>query len=174
VLEDENYDFLLPRMGADGNLYCIRRPYVAPGSGYGGLRGLLDLVLLPFRILFTIFQFLNFFTMRYAGKTLVTSGNMRQKQPDMGEAAIMMNLQQVHNQADMLFLKGKPVPKSWVLMKRRQGAQAETLHSTVLSYDLSEDGTLIVTDGKRITLHHPNGRKEELVRDEFISQVVAL
>jgi len=36
-------------------------------------------VLLPFRLLYAVFQFLNFFIVRYTGDTLTGTGNARQK-----------------------------------------------------------------------------------------------
>src|SRR5205085_9776835 len=92
LLQDEAHDFLDPRMDAAGNLYCIRKPYVPPHSKFNPLRALLDLVLSPFRLLFAFFQFMNFFTTRYTGKTLVTSDDRRQNQADIRQMMMLGNL----------------------------------------------------------------------------------
>jgi hypothetical protein len=67
VAEDPSFDLLTPQFTRDGSLYYIRRPYRDPNQAPSPLRALLDLVLLPFRLLYAVFQFLNFFTARYTG-----------------------------------------------------------------------------------------------------------
>ena len=59
VLESSQYDFLHPRVSADGVLHFIRRPYEAPSYSAGNI--LLDTLLFPFRLLRAVFHYLNFF-----------------------------------------------------------------------------------------------------------------
>src|SRR5262249_20156200 len=49
VLEDPRHDFLQPRVGADGFLYFIRRPYETPRYGTGN--AIVDALMFPFRLL---------------------------------------------------------------------------------------------------------------------------
>jgi hypothetical protein len=72
-------DLLHPQLDAHGALHCIRRPHRSAG-GRSLARLLLDVVLIPPRLLFAVFQYLNFFTTRYTGKPLTTA-DARQKAP---------------------------------------------------------------------------------------------
>ena len=92
LAEDPKFDFLTPQMTANGALYYIRRPFRDPNQPISFWRSVVDLVLLPFRLLFAVFQYLNFFTARYTGNTLTTTGNApeawgRSQNDDVGQSA---------------------------------------------------------------------------------------
>src|SRR5579864_8699323 len=100
LAEDARFDLLMPQLASDGALYYIRRPYRDPNQPPGVWRAALDLVLFPFRLLFAIFQFLNFFTVRYTGNTLTTTGNARQKHADIRKMMMWGNLLDADKAAD--------------------------------------------------------------------------
>lgn len=175
LLEDEQRDFLSPRMDAAGNLYCISKPYQHPHPRFNPLRAALDLLLLPFRLLFALFQFINLFTMKYTGNTLVSSGGMRQKEMNMRHMLIMNNLAQA-NRAPAKSLWGKSewqIPRSWTLIKRSPSGETQVLEEGVLTFDLMEDGALLLSDGAGIWSRQVDGSKKELAKAQFISQVLA-
>ncbi len=176
LLHDEAHDFLDPRMDAGGNLYCVRKPYLSPHPRFNPLRALADLVLFPFRLLFAFFQFMNFFTMRYAGKTLVTSGDKRQKQADLQQMMMLGNLMQAQREAQNVPGRDREglVARSWELVKKSAGGELEVIEKGVLSFDLCDDGSVVFTDGSHVYLLQPGGKKEQLLKDQFISQVIAL
>lgn len=176
LLGDEEHDYLDPKMDSSGNLYCIRKPYVSPKTGFNPFRAALDLVMLPFRLLFAFFQFMNFFTMRYTGNTLVTSGDMRQKPVDMRQMMVMDNLMHARRAKDLFGLNGKgwKVSRSWTLIRKPPEGELEVIEKAVLTFDIFDDGSLLCTDGSRIFLREPDGGKTELLRDQFISQVLAM
>jgi hypothetical protein len=174
LLEDAEHDYLDPRMDAEGNLYCIRKPYISLRPRLNIFRVLLDLVLFPFRLFFALFQFLNFFTVRYTGKTLVTSGNARQKQADIRKMMMLGNLFQAEREAALSKDNEEGlVAKSWELVKRAATGEVEVVQRGVLSFDLCGDGGLLFTDGSSVFLVSINGKKETLVKDAFIFQVLA-
>lgn len=176
VLQNDNYDFLDPRMDGSGNLYCIRKPYRSPHAKTHPLRVLLDLVLFPFRMLFALFQYMNFFSMRYTGKTLVTSGDARQRQADLRQMMMLGNLMQAQHDAEQMAARDREglVARSWELVKKPASGDVQVLAKGVLSFDLCADGSVVFTDGNRIFLLGPDGGKTELVQDRLISQVIAL
>lgn len=176
LLHDEAHDFLDPRTDASGNLYCVRKPYHSLHPRFNPLRALLDLVLFPFRLLFAFFQFMNFFTIRYTGKNLVTSGSARQKQADLRQMMMLGNLMQAQQEAAHVSERDREglVARSWELIKKSPGGELQVMEKGVLSFDLCDDGSIVFTDGSHIYLLRPDGKKEELVKDSFISQVVAL
>ncbi len=176
LLGDPRYDYLDPRMDAEGNLYCIRKPSASMQRKFNPLRALLDLVLLPFRLLYAFFQFMNFFTIRYTGNTLVTSGDARQKRADMRQMLMLGNLMQAQREAEAGFERTKDglVSKTWELLKKQAVGEGQVLQKGVLSFDLCGDGSIVYTDGSGIFLLHADGKKDPLGKDQFISQVLAL
>ena len=75
LVEDPNFDLLGPQMTADGTLYYIKRPYRPLQQQFSVLDIIKQILLIPFRLLYAIFQWLNFFTMYYTGKPLQGAGN---------------------------------------------------------------------------------------------------
>src|SRR5262249_9125946 len=90
VAEAPGHDLLGPKAAADGTLFYLRRPRRAPGHR-SPLRTLLDLLLIPFRLIWAVFQFFNFFTAKYTGKTL-TAGGPRKEAGDLRQMMIWGNL----------------------------------------------------------------------------------
>jgi hypothetical protein len=176
LLGDEHYDYLEPRMDADGNLFCVRRPSWSRRRRFQPLRAILDLILLPFRVLYALFQYMNFFTVRYTGNPLVTSGDARQKHADLRQIMLLENLMQAQRDAEGIFTREKDslVARSWELLKKPANGEPQVLQKGVLSFDLCADGSIVYTDGRRIFLLHPDGTKSVLGKDQFISQVLAL
>ena len=67
LASEKGRDLANPRLDAAGTLYYIRRPH-AGAERASAPRMLLDAVLFPFRLLYAVFQYLNFFSARYTGK----------------------------------------------------------------------------------------------------------
>lgn len=175
LLGDEEHDYLDPKVDAAGNLYCVRKPHESLTPGFNPLRALWDLALLPVRLLFALFQFMNFFTMRYTGKALVSSGNMRQRQMDPRQIMIMENL--LHARAaNGLFAPNRrdwKVSRSWTLVKKSLDGRVENIADGVLTFDLCDDGSLLYTNGHRVFFRSGTGQSQELLKEQFISQVLA-
>jgi hypothetical protein len=176
LLADEHYDYLDPHMDGEGNLYCIRKPSASMSRKFRPLRALLDLILLPLRILYALFQYLNFFTVRYTGNPLVTSGDARQKRADLRQMMLLGNIMQAQRDTEGLFEreKGGLVAKTWELVKKPLQGDPQVLERGVLSFDICGDGSILYTDGNRIFFLRGGESKETLGKDEFISQVLAL
>ena len=178
IAEESKFDLLTPQLAADGALYYIRRPYRDPNQSPSVWRYGLDLVLLPFRLLFAIFQFLNFFTVRYTGNTLTTTGNARQKHADIRKMMVWGNLLDADKAADRAE-DGTPtlVPKSWELIRRTDPGstgKAEVIAKGVLSFDLYADGSVLYSSGSAIYRADKTGKVERLAKDALIEQVVAV
>lgn len=175
LLEDKSHDFLDPHMDGAGSLYCIRKPYSFKAR-FNPFRALLDLVLFPFRMLFALFQYMNFFSVRYTGKTLVTTGDARQRQADLRQLMMLGNLMQAQRDAEHSAQRDREglVARSWELVKKPVSGDLQLIARGVLSFDLCEDGSIVFTDGSHVHLLQPDGKKDELVQDQLISQVIAV
>jgi hypothetical protein len=176
LLEDENSDLMNPKMDARGQLFYIKRPWKNPFAKQPWWRGLLDFVLFPFRLLFAMFQFLNFFTVRYTGKTLTNSGGAQQREADLKQMMIWGNMVDARQAARNPGNDDAPdlVPKNWELVCRDHTGTTSTLARGVLSFDLCADGSLLYTNGSAVFVRTPEGKTERVVKDGLISKVIAL
>ena len=66
-----------------------------------------------------------------------------------------------------------PAPSSWELVRRR-GGQTEVLARNVLTFDVAGDGSVLYSDGSKITKLYPDGRSMSVLRADLIEQVLAL
>jgi hypothetical protein len=174
LLEDPKFDLMAPRLDAQGRVYAIRRPYEKTHRSFSPFRAVLDLVMLPLNVLHALFQWLNFFSVRYTGKPLTSAGGTRGKEIDLKQMFIL------GNQVDAEKVSREPqtddmpaiVPQSWQLIRQQKGGAPQILAKGVLSYDLAENGDLIYSNGSAIYRLDLYGRKERLHNDTHIEQVV--
>jgi hypothetical protein len=169
VLEDREYDFLAPQYLKDGGLLYIRRPH-AQGERINPLRAIKDVLLFPFRLIYAIFHYLNFFSAMYTGKKL-TSGGAKAREMDMKQMMIWGNLVRSQMHADVEEESADLVPKSWQLCSQTSKGDTKILVGGVLAYDVREDGRIVFTNGNAIFLLHPDGKKEHLLNEAMIEQV---
>ena len=170
ALEDKRYDFLAPQGREDGSLLYIQRPYTQQERVHP-LRTLKDFFLFPFRLLFAIFQFLNFFSTIFTGKQLTTSHGAKARQMNMRQMMIWGNMVQAQrrhrNEDEGVDL----VPKTWELHARSAKGETKVLANGVLAYDLAPDGTIVYTNGNALFLLYPDGRKQHVLNEDMIEQV---
>ena len=174
LAEDAEFDLLNPVLVNDGSLWYIRRPYRDPSQAVSPWRAALDLVLLPFRLLYAVFQFLNFFTARYTGNTLTTAGNARQKHADIRKMMIWGNLFDAQNAAGQNGDAPALVSKTWELIRRSLDGKQEVVAKGVLSFDVYADGSVLYTNGSALYHADPHGVRQCVARDSLIEQVAAL
>jgi len=176
LAESPAHDLLGPRMGDDGALYYIRRPRTGR-SRFAPLRLLLDLLLLPFRLIGAIFNWLNFFTVRYSGRPLVSSQGAQQRQVDARQWLVWGNLIGAAEDArrggggddDAPGL----VPQSWQLVRQPADGALQVVARGVCSFDLAPDGVVYST-GNAVYYQPRDGARLRLCSDSRIEQVVVL
>jgi hypothetical protein len=170
LLEDRNWDYLAPQVLADGSLLYIRRPHTEH-ERFHPLRALKDFFLFPLRLLYAIFQFLNFFSSTFAGRKLTSAGGAKGRELDARQMMIWGNLVQARRPASAEDESADLVPKSWELCQRNASGETRVLAGGVLAYDAGDDGTLVYTNGNAIFLLHPDGRSERILNERMIEQV---
>ena len=179
VAEDAQHDLLGPQMTEDGALYYIRRPYESAQSKVRPLRALKDTALFPLRMAHAIFQYFNFFSMRYTGTPLASSKGAAQRQPDLKQMMIWGNLVDA-DRAAREDRHGDPeapslVPASWQLVRKPANGRAEMLAKSVLSFDIAADGSVLYSNGSAVHRIGPRGgRAERVLVGKMIEQVAAL
>lgn len=173
LAEDSQYDFLTPAMLEDGTLYFIRRPYLAAlkPSFFAVMK---DVLLFPFRLLYSILQFLNFFALLFTGKKLNRAGNVPQKEMDIKQMLIWGR----HVQAQRNRPQGDEapdlVPKSWQLIRRNADGKEQTIAQGVLDFDVTPEGQVVYTNGSALFTISADGGSQKIQSDKMISQVTFL
>ena len=178
LAEDPKSDHLGPQMDAGGALYFIRRPCASAQPATDPLNVVKDTLLFPFRMSYAIFQFFNFFSMRYTGRPLSTSKGAVQKTSDAKQMMLWGNL----IDASAAGRENRPgesdapslVPSSWQLVRQSSSGQ-EVLATGVLSFDIARDGSVLYSNGSAIHQMKPNSdHAERILVGAMIEQVAAL
>ncbi len=171
---DPRRDFLMPHMGEDRTLYCVRHAY-ADASDPSPARVLLDVVLFPFRLLAAVLGFLSFFTMRYTGRPLFTSGDARRRGADIRQMMMTGNLASARSEANAAAERAAlEAVRGWELVAIREGGGEAVLARRVRAFDRAVDGTLFVTDGARIERIATDGAVTKLAEAAGVTEIVAL
>ncbi len=165
VMADEKYDYIRPKETASGKLYCIRRPKTAPKER----PFLLDILLIPFRLLKAIFGWLNFFSRRYTGESLVKdkeggSNPAKHQMKSEEEIFIEGNLINAEKALKENIRQGEKypgiAPKGWELVLIGENGDIEIIKKGVLDYAFDGED-LLFSNGKYLIRRR--GRKEEVI-----------
>jgi hypothetical protein len=173
VLEDPPLDFLQPRVGPDGFLYFIRRPYEASHRWAQNI--LTDTLMFPFRLLQAVVHYLNFFSLMYSRKPLITASGPV-VQADLKE--ILVKGKRLAAEAALrsgVRLNGVPslVPASWQLVRRGPHGEEHVLASHVASFDLAADSTVLFSNGYGVFALDGSDPPQVLMKDKLIADVIA-
>lgn len=171
---DPKSDLVAPQMGQDGQLYYIRRPF-RQRAAWSPLRLMKDVLLIPVRLGYAVFQWLNFFSQMYTGKPLLKTDTNQAVEPKQIEAwgtRITPQMMRDHNFGD----SDAPslVPRSWQLVRQGTQGTPEILADGVLAYDLAQDGTILYTNGSGIYTLRPDGSRDRLLVGKLIESVAIL
>jgi hypothetical protein len=151
LVEDDTFDYLLPRQNAEGTLYYIRRPYQPWGGPPASIwTTLKDFLFFPYRLVMTFVHLFNWLSFVFRRKPLLTASGPPKEQPD---ARYMMLWGMMIDAEKAMRAKnggGSLVPQTWKLFKRTADGTETEIAAGVLSYDLSSDGALLYTDGASI------------------------
>jgi hypothetical protein len=173
IVEDPHFDFLQPRVGADGFLYFIRRPYET--RRYGMENAAIDALMFPFRLLRALFHYLNFFSLMYTRKPLITASGPA-VQADLKD--ILIKGKRLDAEAALragIHVSGVPslVPASWQLIRRSPQGEEHVLASHVASFDIASDGTILFSNGYGVFALDGASPPQVLLRDQLIADVIA-
>lgn len=147
VKSDAKYSFYKP-VRHNGKLYAIK----APAREKKG-NPLLEIILIPWRILQGIAGFINVFIHAFSGKSITEGGYnpAKGRNYDSRKIEIKGNLIDVEKQSKKNTGKKDKdngfVPLSWQLVELNGG---EVIKSGIADFDICEDGTIIATNGRRI------------------------
>jgi hypothetical protein len=167
---DPRRSLVQPRLATDGSLLYVARPYSA-AERPSPLRLALDLILLPLRLLYAVFQYLSFFTARYTGRPLMTAGGPKQKGADARRMQVWSNLAEAE-EASRDDEEAPSAPRSWQLFRRRPDGLTEPLAEAVVAYDLHADGAIVYSTGNAVHVLEPEGTRVKVLSQPRVQQVV--
>lgn len=175
VAEDERFDYLTPRQGSDGAIYYIRRPYQMLTPMSLG-RAILDVVLFPYRVARAIVHFLNFFSIMFAQKPLLTAGGPRREGPDARYLMLWGKMIDAEKALNASKKAGGTslVPETWELVRRDGSGVEEVLARGVLAFDVCTAGGVVFTNGSTISYCNASGEVSQLAAGRMIERVTSL
>lgn len=173
LLEHEDWEYGAPRMAGDGTVYAIRRPkpkYKAPPIW----RVAVDALLFPFRLIWAVIQYLNFFSARYSGKPLLRSGDAKARKVDARRMLVLGNLVDAARETEADDEEEAPIAPNSELVCLKPGDKAPTVVARGVAYfDLCPDGSIVHSDGRTI-VHRKGDATETIAKAKFIHEIVAL
>lgn len=178
--EEEHFDLLQPSVQADGSMLFIRRPYKATrGKQQVSLLDVAkDVVLFPYRLLRTFVYFFNFLSMMFSGKPLISAGGPENNRPAVNPYLMLwgqaVDTQRIIGQDRKGAAKKPLVPNDWLLIRRAADGTETQLAANVLSWDISSDGQICYTDGRRIFHLKADGTASAIADSDVVERIVVL
>jgi hypothetical protein len=176
LMEDPDFDFLLPHMDAAGNLFFIRRPYEPPGNApFSILKLLTDILLFPFRLTRAIVHFLNFFSMAFSKKPLMTATGQKMEGPDERMIVLrgkIIDTQKALREASQKKESPSLVPDTWKLIRRSPTGDEQVLAKHVVAFDLDPQNHLFYTNGSAVYQIDLNGRDRLVCKGNLIEDLI--
>ena len=177
LLEADDKDYLSPRVGADGSLYYITRPYQPLHPPVSPWKVARDVVLFPVGLALAFVHFFDWFSTVFRRKPLLTAGGPPKQGPDARYMMLwgkLVDAEQVHREKGSGGAGVAVVPRTWTLQRRNTFGTDETLATHVVSYDLCPDGSVIYTNGAGVYHLDPSGQRTEVCASRLIERVVRL
>jgi hypothetical protein len=175
VLEDENWDYLQPKLDDQGALHFIRRPYAARDD-LPLAQKVKGFFLLPFHLAGAFFGFLDAFSRMFGKQSLRPAGGNKPVTLSRSRFATFHDttiaLEKVLNKGDRLDDRVQLVPATWELVRRDASGHETVVAKHVVSYDLGPAGELLYSDGLRIW--QAGSTPKKLVQGKIIQSVVAV
>ncbi len=177
IAADDKYDYVKPVIAQDGTLYYIRRPYQ---QGTHQSMSFVDVLLIPFRLLSAIFNWLNFFTVRYTGESLKSGGDNPSKTKTKTEKEIFIegNLINVDKTMKQNAKIGDAfagiAPSDWVLMKISPGKREQIIRKGVIDFALNESDTVFYSNCKYILRLETDGTVKAIDKIDLANNLSVL
>lgn len=175
IVADEAYDYLHPQEDKNGVLYYIRQPYGGekPESGIT----FKDVLLFPFRIIKSIFGFLNVFSILFGGESLKSGGaangakSKQRSEKDLIIEGNVINAEKLDkiNEASGDKMSGI-MPMSRMLIKRLADGSEEIVKKGVLDYTLC-DKDVIISNGRHIIRISPDGTETHITKAKLAMNI---
>jgi len=178
ILTEKGFDLMLPKTDKNGNVYYIRKPYKNNASSSGIL---LDILLLPFRLIMGIGKMLFFLSKLSAKKddtnAGVTGGVNPAKFKEKSEKELFIFEESIDpareesNNSKKGIKNAGYAPYNYELWKMDSSGNKTIIKNSVLYYDVDEEGNIVYTNGKYIFSLDTKGNEEVVHKDKIITSV---
>ena len=168
IASDDKKDFIKPYEDAHGNLYYMKKPYKIAGAKES--TSFKDILLMPVKLGKAIFGWLNFFTQRYSGQSLKTSGsnpaqNRSKSEEEMFIEGNLVNVLKAQKENEKLGEQYPGLaPRDWELIKRLPDGSEVVLKKGLLDFYVCENGDIIYSNGNYLMKLANNGEDHMLTR----------
>ena len=176
ILSDPVKSLTKPKDDENGNFYYITR---AEDKEYkiGFFRLLLDIILIPWKILKALYYFAELFTTMFTGKGFTEKSGNPAKTMKKSQGMIVIDDNLIN--ADEEYKKNLRhkdnlagvAPWSWQLVKRFAGGETTTLANGVIDYCLLSDGSVAYTNGKHIVIISSDGKKTKIADTDLCTRI---
>jgi hypothetical protein len=174
ILESPKYDYLAPQYNEKGELFCIRRNYDSAWMKGATLSSVMkDTVLFPIRLGRAVVHYLNFFSMLYTKKPLITAGGIDKKGPDPRSMFLygrMVDIEKEMKKAGKANPEGNIIPSDWEFLKIGLDGKETILDRRVASFDISGKD-VVYTNGTKIFRLKDGSVRDIIGEGQFIEQV---
>ena len=178
IASDEKSDFIKPFEDSEGNVYYMKKPYKMAGAKE--TMSFRDIVLMPLKLCKAIFGWLNFFTQRYSGQSLKTSGgNPAQAREKSAEEMFiegnLVNVLKAQKENEKLGDQHPGlVPRSWELIKKQPDGKELVLKKGLLDFHVCENGDIIYSNGNYLMKMDSNGNDSMLAKVKLAASLVGI
>lgn len=170
IRASEKYSYIKPVEDENGDIYCIRKP----AKERERHNPVVEILLIPYRLLMAIVNFIQIFVVFFTGKTMTGGGNnpAKGRDTDSRQMIIRGNVIEVDKEiARNKKFKDKDlafIPASWKLVRIR-GGEEEEMKSGICDFSLAEGG-VVCTNGRKV-FFLKDGKSEKIAEGELVLNV---
>ena len=173
IRASEKYSYIKPVEDENGDIYCIRKP----AKERERHNPVVEILLIPYRLLMAIVNFIQIFVVFFTGKTMTGGGNnpAKGRDTDSRQMIIRGNVIEVDKEiARNKKFKDKDlafIPASWKLVRIR-GGEEEEMKSGICDFSLAEGG-VVCTNGRKV-FFLKEGKSEKIAEGELVLNVATV
>ena len=183
VASDPKFSYIKPLVDSEGNIYCIKKP----GTEKTGGNPLLEILLIPVRIVQALAGFLSMFVMCFTGKPLVSGQSGRSVDSGGGAAKngradakkIFINNNLLNVEKELKKNKKQEdygfIPSSWKIVRLEKDGRGETeIASGAADFCIVEENgvkKIVYTNGKHIFSVAEGEKRKKLADADFCLKV---
>ena len=173
IRASEKYSYIKPVEDENGDIYCIRKP----AKERDRHNPVVEILLIPYRLLMAIVNFIQIFVVFFTGKTMTGGGNnpAKGRDTDSRQLIIRGNVIEVDKEiARNKKFKDKDlafIPASWKLVRIR-GGEEEEMKSGICDFSLAEGG-VVCTNGRKV-FFLKDGKSEKIAEGELVLNVATV
>ncbi len=165
VCSDDKHSLIQPKDDKAGNIYFIERP---PKEKLKKPNIFLEILLIPFRLIYAIYKFLEAFTRIFTGKGFTTKTEGDNPGKNKSERDIIIDGYKIQAKKNLNACEKRKekypgyAPNNWVLKKLTPSGEVSEITKGVISYSLTDNGEIVYTNGKSVILIDTDGKKQKL------------